>query len=151
MQRLLLLVSLVGSLVLSGCAAVQMAPPHEDSKAKSFITKKDRANIYIYRNEWFSPAARIDILLDGKPLGKTVPKTFFAVDVPPGRHIVVSKGENDFTLVVEAEAGKNYYVWQEVKMGLGLPNARTRLQLVNESEGRSGVNECRLIDSTVDF
>jgi uncharacterized protein YceK len=149
MKRLFLLLSVLGTLVLSGCATVQMAQPHEDSKAKTFVTKNDRANIYIYRNELFGAAIQMDTVVNNKPLGKTGPKTFFMVDVPPGKHTVVSKAENDATLVVEAEAGKNYFIWQEVKMGLLF--ARSHLQLVDESKGKAGVNECSLIDSKVNF
>jgi hypothetical protein len=41
---------------------------------------------------------------------------------------------------------KNYFVWQEVKMGMFAP--RSLLQLVDEGKGRAGVSECKLIEST---
>jgi hypothetical protein len=41
---------------------------------------------------------------------------------------------------MDAEAGKTYYIWQEVKMGLWM--ARSLLQEVDEETGRKGVSEC---------
>ncbi|MDX7898391.1 hypothetical protein SJS28_04350 [Aeromonas media] len=41
------------------------------------------------------------------------------------------------TLILSTEAGKNYYVWQEVKMGLLM--ARSKLSQVSEGEGKKGV------------
>ena len=40
-------------------------------------------------------------------------------------------------------AGKNYYVWQEVKMGLLM--ARSKLSQVSEEEGKQGVMESKLV------
>ncbi|MDM5086391.1 DUF2846 domain-containing protein [Aeromonas rivipollensis] len=60
----------------------------------------------------------------------------------PGNHIFY-KSENDATLTLSTEAGKNYYVWQEVKMGLLM--ARSKLSQVNEEEGKQGVMESRLV------
>lgn len=36
----------------------------------------------------------------------------------PGDHTITSKAEKDATLQFTAEAGKTYYVWQQVKMGV---------------------------------
>lgn len=45
---------------------------------------------------------------------------------------------------MEAMEGQNLYVWQEVEMGVLM--ARTKRHLVDEEEGRKGVNECQLVD-----
>jgi hypothetical protein len=55
----------------------------------------------------------------------------------------VSKTENDVTLDIDAQPGKNYYVWQEVKMGMFA--ARSALHLVDETTGEAGVKQCKLI------
>jgi hypothetical protein len=44
---------------------------------------------------------------------------------------------------VKATAGKNYFVWQEVKMGMWA--ARSALQEVDEKTGRDAIKECKLI------
>lgn len=41
------------------------------------------------------------------------------------------------------EVGRNYFVWQELKMGLWM--ARGKLQEVNEATGRAGVLESKLL------
>ncbi|WOQ15445.1 hypothetical protein R2X36_00975 [Aeromonas media] len=51
--------------------------------------------------------------------------------------------ENDATLTLSTEAGKNYCVWQEVKMGLLM--ARSKLSQVSEEEGKQGVMESKLV------
>ncbi len=58
----------------------------------------------------------------------------------PGSSIS-SKSENDTTLTLSTEEGKNYYIWQEVKMGLLM--TRSRLSQVSEEEGRQGVIESK--------
>lgn len=60
----------------------------------------------------------------------------------PGSRISY-RSENDATLTLSTEAGKNYYVWQEVKMGLLM--ARSKLSQVSEEEGKQGVMESKLV------
>ncbi|AFQ48541.1 lipoprotein [Burkholderia cepacia GG4] len=82
------------------------------------------------------------VILDGKILGDTAAKTYLYSEVEPGHHQLVSKAENDSTLDVDTVAGKIYYVWQEVKMGIMY--ARSKLQLVDDTTGRDGVKESKL-------
>lgn len=130
--------------VLSGCSAIPMASEEKDAQVKSFVAHPEKANLYIYRNEFIGGAVRMEVEIDGKKVGQTGPKTYFALQVLPGDHTIVSKAENDSTLSVTTEAGKNYFVWQEVKMGILY--ARNKLQLVDEAAGKAGVAECKLID-----
>ena len=135
---------LVASAIVSGCASVPMANPERDTQAKTFSVKPNKANIYIYRNESMGAAIKMPVAVDGKLVGDTAAKTYLLVEVNPGAHKIVSKTENDSTLDVNAEANKNYFVWQEVKMG-GF-SARSQLQLVDEATGKAAVNECKLIE-----
>lgn len=41
---------------VAGCASVPMASMDEDTKAKSFVVRPDKSNIYVYRNESFGGA-----------------------------------------------------------------------------------------------
>jgi hypothetical protein len=133
----------VATILSTGCASVQMASTEHDTAAKSFATKPDKANLYIYRNESMGAAVKMGVTLDGRTLGDTAAKTYFKVEVTPGEHTLISKAENDSVLSVKAEPGKNYFVWQEVKMGILY--ARSSLQLVDDSTGKTGVQECKLI------
>ena len=128
----------------SACASVPMAPADFDSAAKAFAPPPpDRAHVYVYRNESFGGAVKMDLFMDGLPAGSTVSKTFALVPVRPGPHKFVSKAENDSELPLLAQPGQNIFVWQEVKMGFLY--ARNKLQLVSPQQGQAGVLECKLI------
>ncbi|MCC6657271.1 MAG: DUF2846 domain-containing protein [Rhodocyclaceae bacterium] len=119
-----------------------MGDAKKDAELKSFTPKPGVAGLYIYRNESFGAAIRMDVEIDGQPIGQTAAKTYFYKEVAPGRHTVTSKSENTDSIEVETVAGKLYYIWQEVKLGLLF--ARTKLSLVGEEEGRNGVLESQL-------
>lgn len=125
-----------------GCASVPMGDAKRDAELKTFQAKPESAGIYVYRNETFGAAVYMDVELDGKHLGRTASKVYLYTDVAPGKHTVVSRAENEDTLEVEAVAGKLYYVWQEVKMGLW--SGRSKLHLMPDEEGKKGVMECNL-------
>lgn len=143
-KRHLWLGALLLTALLSGCASVPMASVERDSAAKSFATKPDKANIYVYRNESMGAAIKMPVALNGKLVGDTAAKTYMLLEVPPGNHTLVSKTETDSILSLTAAPGKNYFIWQEVKMGMFA--ARSSLQLVDEEVGKAGVAECKLIE-----
>jgi hypothetical protein len=130
---------------LVGCATVPMGDIKQDSALKAFQAKPDVAGLYIYRNESFGGAIRMDVEIDGMPVGQTVAKTYLFRAVVPGKHTVTSKSENTDSLEFDAVAGKLYYVWQEVKMGILF--ARTQLHLVGDEEGKKGVLETQLAET----
>jgi hypothetical protein len=137
--RLFLLV--VAAYCLGGCASVPMASMDLDARAKAFEVKPDKSNIYVYRNESFGGAIPLTIALDGKVAGQTAMQTYFLFEVDPGPHEVTSIAENTTSLKLDTLPGKNYFVWQEVKMGMWM--ARSQLQEVDDQTGRKGVAECK--------
>ena len=143
LSRLVAVGVLAGVVLASGCASVQMASPEMDTAAKTYATKAGMANLYVYRNEQMGAAIKMPVALDGRVVGDTAAKTYLFLQVPAGRHTLVSKTENDSTLDLNVAAGSNYFVWQEVKMGF--MSARSQLQLVDEATGKAGVAECRLV------
>lgn len=138
-----LLLTLV--LVTSGCASVPMASLDDDAQGKLFAVKPDKSNIYVYRNEGFGGAIAMTVSLDGKVAGQSGPQTYFLWEVAPGSHEIASHAEDVSKLTLTTEAGRSYYVWQEVKMGLWM--ARSLLQQVDEETGRKGVLECKRAQS----
>lgn len=137
--------TLVLSVALVGCASVPMGDAKQDAALKTFSAKSDKAGIYIYRNESIGAAIRMDVAVDGAPIGQTAAKTYLYKDVAPGKHVVTSTAENTDTLEIDAVAGKLYYIWQEVKIGFMM--ARTKLNLVTEEEGKKGVLETELAET----
>lgn len=128
---------------LYGCASVPMATPEADLAAKQFTPAKGKANIYVYRNEKFGAAVKVPVSVNGLAKGSTAAKTFFHWEVEPGQYKILSHAEKDDVVTVDAVAGSNNYVWQEIKMGAW--SARTKLQKVDAKKGKKGVEECKLI------
>jgi hypothetical protein len=143
MKRLLLAAFFALSLV--GCASVNMGDPKQDAAAKTFKAPQGSAGVYIYRNESMGAGVKMDVEIDGKPVGQTVAKTFLYKEVAPGKHTITSKAENTDTLEIDAKPGVLYYIWQEVKMGVLY--ARNKLQLVDEATGKKGVLETNLAET----
>ena len=127
---------------LVGCASVQMASMDEDLRAKSFEPPNKTASVYIYRNESFGGAIPMAVTVNGRAIGQTAAKTYFKLNLLPGLYNVESTAENVSTLALQADPGKNYFIWQEVKMGLWM--ARSQLSQVDEPTGRRGVQESKL-------
>lgn len=148
LTRFAIVAALAGLLLsFSGCASVPMSTPDQDAKAKGFSPLPGRASLYIYRNENFGAAIPMTVSVNKRTLGQTAAKTYFQLNVVPGRYTIESNAENVSTLNLWADAGKNYYVWQEVKMGMW--SARSALQQVDEAKGKAGVLESKLIATTV--
>lgn len=143
MKKLLIAAAVVVNLV--GCATVNMGDAKQDAAAKTFVAPKDKAAVYVYRNETMGAAVKMDVELDGKPLGQTAANTYLYKEVTPGKHTITSKAENTDTLEIDAKPGMLYYIWQEVKMGFG--SARSKVQLVGEAVGKKGVLETKLAES----
>jgi len=141
------IVSAILVLLLSGCASVPMAPMDQDSKAKDFSPIPNKASLYIYRNESLGGAIPMTAMVNGKALGQTAAQTYFRLNLTPGKYSVESHAENVSNLSLTTEAGKNYFVWQEVKLGMWM--ARILLQQVDEITGRAGVMESKLIATSV--
>lgn len=131
---------------LSGCAAfaVATAPPEHDAAAKQFRPPPPgTAALYVYRNESFASPARLELLLNGQLLGVTTGHRYVVAWIGPGKHVLLSKGENEVTLEIDAKAGATYFVWQEAKMAVW-SGARSLLHLVDEATGQAGVAQCAL-------
>ena len=141
------LIATAGMLLLVGCASVPMAPADQDAKAKQFTTVSNKSNLYIYRNENFGRAIPMTVSINGKVLGQTAAQTYFWLQLTPGQYNLESHTEHVSALILSAEAGKDYFVWQEVKMGLWA--ARSQLQQVDEKTGRDGVLESKLINQNL--
>jgi len=127
----------------TGCASVPMASPEADKAAKAFTVDSSKANLYIYRSESFGAAIKMPVLLDNAGIGSTAAKTYIFRQVDPGQHIIISNTENTATLTVDAKAGQNHFVWQEVKMGAF--SAGSALHLVDEAKGKAEVAKCKLV------
>jgi len=133
--------------LLSGCAYSPVASVAQDSKAKDFNTSPHKASLYIYRNETLYYAVPMTVSVNGKVLGTTAGHKYFRLSLRPGKYTIESSAENLAKLTLTVEAGKNYFIWQEAK--IGLLTGRSLLHQVDEETGRMGVNESKLIAAKV--
>ena len=143
MKKIILLSVILSSLV--GCASVPMGDAKQDAALKTFKAPADKAGVYIYRNESMGGAVKMDVAVDGKPIGQTAAKTYLYKELTPGKHTVTSSAENTDSVDIDAKPGTLSYIWQEVKMGVLY--ARTQLHLVSEAEGKKGVLESSLAET----
>lgn len=143
LKRILVCIAIVVG--CTGCATVPMGDVKRDQELKAFTVPPDKSGIYIYRNESMGGAVKMDVEVDGTPIGQTAAKTYLYKEVTPGKHTVTSKSENTHSIEIETVSGKLYYIWQEVK--IGILYARTKLHLVADDKGQKGVSETKLAET----
>jgi hypothetical protein len=140
-KSLLLITTLA---LLTGCASVvPMAPKEQDAASKSFrAPSANKAGVYIYRdNSFVGKALTKRLSIDGVVIGETAAGVYFHREVTPGEHTLATQAEfGENTLKFNAEAGKNYFFQQYIKMGTFKGSAG--IQAVSEDEGKRAVLQC---------
>lgn len=132
---------LLAALTLGACAEVPMAERTLDRQAKDFRPGPDESAIYLIRDQSVAANTLIPVSIDGRAAGETAEQTYFFWVVPPGDHRLASHGESPAALTLSTEAGKVYFVRQEIRLGAWEP--RISLQLVDEEQGRRGLRLSR--------
>jgi hypothetical protein len=127
-----------------GCASINKAPASVEAESKQFKASANVSQVYLYRNETMGAALSMPVTVDGKLAGSTGAHSFFKFNLPAGSHTFTSQG-NESKLTLTTELGKQYFIWQEVKMGM--LSGGSKLQLVDEAEGKKGVLESTQIQS----
>lgn len=138
--RSLILIATIA--VLTGCASVPMAPKEQDAASKTFkAPSPGMAGVYIYRNSFAGKALTKRLSIDGVLIGETANGTYFHKEVAPGEHTLTTQAEfGDNELKFKAEAGKNYFFQQYIKMGTFKGSAG--IQAVSDEEGKQNVLQC---------
>jgi Protein of unknown function (DUF2846) len=143
MKKIFTLAAIAISTLLIGCAAPMKAPTDQDSAAKVFTPIKDKAVLFVYRNENFGGGVGMPVKVNGQDIGETGAKTFFRLNLASGMYVIASEAENTSELPITLVEGKNYFVWQEARMGIW--KARTALRQADEKTGMEGVLESVLL------
>ena len=128
---------------MTGCASVvPMAPKEQDSASKNFAAPTgNMAGVYIYRNSFVGKALKKKLSIDNVVIGETANTVFFHKEVAPGEHTLSTESEfGENVLKFSAEAGKNYYFQQYIKMGVFVGGSN--IQAVSEEEGKQNVLQC---------
>jgi hypothetical protein len=144
LKNSLIILSLVFSSFLTGCATVPLAPVEEDTARKTFSSPPlGITGLYIFRNSTLGGALKKSIYIDGELIGESAPMTYFYKEISPGEHNLSTESEfSNNDLIVTTEGGQNYFVRHYIKMGLFVGGAN--LEIVSEEEGMQGVLECKL-------
>ena len=130
--------------IFSGCVQkMERAPIAEDKLAKEFKTDPDFANLYICRNESFGWAVHMPVLVNDKLIGRTEAQSYFYIKLEEGRQNIKSLTEQIQSIYVDTTKGKNYFVWQEVKMGTWTGNSM--LHFMNEEDGKRCVESSHML------
>lgn len=140
----ILATGLAASSLLVACGGVSMRSDDEDKRAKTFTAARDKASIYVVRADKIRNTP-LRLTLDGKISAQTGPCTYLLWEVDAGAHEIYSYADNVSHLALKAEAGKTYFVTQNVTAGLYLP--RAQLALAEEATGKQAVADCRLAES----
>ena len=127
---------------LAGCAST-LAPPKADTLAKLMQPAEGKAVIYLFRNDPATAPKRIRVTLDGKTMGKTSAQTYFRWEVGAGQHIITSDSWRWSGLVINAEPGRMYYVWQDV----GFFEPTSELKLVDRDTAEINLRSCYLLQN----
>lgn len=135
----------LSTLVLTGCASVNMASKEESDKAKQFSAPSaEKSGLYVYRNSFAGKALKKDIWVDGKCLGESASDVFFYTQVEGGKkHKIETESEfSPNALEVFMEAGKNYFVRQYIKLGAFVGGAN--VEQIPEEQGKADVTKLGL-------
>lgn len=133
------------ALQLAACASVPLADVSLDAKAKEFATSPEASQLYIYRDEHFGGAIKMSVFLDNQSIGQTGPCTYLMKSITPGEHTVMGKAENESSVSIFAQPGTNYFVRQEVK--LGVISARNKLATVEPDAAKAAISQCKLVQT----
>lgn len=133
------------TLLISGCASVDMASKDESVKAKKFnAPSQGNAGLYIYRDSFVGKALKKDIWVNGKCVGESAPDVFFYTEVEGGKNHKIDT-ESEFspnTLELMFEAGKNYFIRQFIKLGVFVGGAG--LEQIPEEQGKIAVSKLEM-------
>ncbi len=132
---------LLVAILLAGCA--QLPPTPQDIQAKKFETVPDKAVIYLVRDHPDFSDRAATIWLGDAAMITTYPGTYFRWEVAPGTHRITGYGADIGTITLHAEAGRIYYVQQQLSPFLRYP--QSYFYLVSEPYGRSAVMRAVLV------
>ncbi|RDH84857.1 MAG: hypothetical protein DIZ80_05170 [endosymbiont of Galathealinum brachiosum] len=132
-------------LAISGCSSVPMASSTQDNQAKLFHTHPEKSNLYIFRSDKEGSSIKMKLDVDGKYVATNIGQTYIKLVVDPGKHVIVSHADNNYRLVLATLKNKNYFIYQDVKVGK--VTTRTKLSHVRENVGKQGVINSVMISS----
>ena len=121
---------------MAGCASTPQATGERDAEAKQYAGNPATSTLYVYRPDFGNSDSDTVLWIDGRLIGATLPKTFFRVNVGPGKHTLTGMGYDNGQLTLETRPGELYFVAVSIVAGNSL------FWLVPPDVGRDAVNRC---------
>lgn len=119
---------------LAGCTSTPQASAERDAEAKQFGSAPATAAVYVYRND---TADEDSVLwIDGRLIGSTLRRTFFRVNLEPGRHVLTGMAADSGRLELETRPGAVYFV------ALTVVSGRSQFRLIPLETGQKVVANC---------
>ena len=133
--------------VVFGCAGTSNAPAEDMEAAMLFEAVDDKGVVYLYRLGRMVAAANVSIVkVNSLEAGGTGPGTFFRWELKPGTYsFSASTGESSKTVQLQVEAGKLYFIEQNIRMGIN--EGRVQLKEVDEATGKKNIQGKKLLVS----
>lgn len=127
---------------VTGYAALALSATSEtDAGSKSSAAAQDKVNFYLYRDPKINVPVTTKLSVNGKEVAATRHNSCGHWEVNPGTYDITSESASASTVHIVAEAGKTYYVWQEVKVS-PMGAATNVLHVVDAETGKRGVKAC---------
>ena len=145
--RSLIMIALLALPFAIGCAGTSEAPAEDTEAAMSFESADGKGVVYLYRlGRAVGAATATSIKVNSLEAGGTGPGTFFRWELKPGKYtFFASTGESSKTVAIDVEAGKLYFIEQNVRVGLS--EGRVQLYEVDEEKGKKGVSGKKMLVS----
>lgn len=149
----------VSVLSWGGCGIFSSDPvasPEDNQRARLMAVPMDKALVYVYRNAIWAHSLDFELVANGQTVGDSPALSYYVLEALPGKLTLTSEGNSNFfhtliigktfgfeqlTLEMAVEAGKKYFVFQDVRKW----EHPSGLRVVDESEGWVGMTHCRLI------
>lgn len=129
-------------------AAVALAGEYADVEKKRPEPQPsgDQAVVYVVRPAFAGKAVKMWAFVDEIPIGVNKGRQCTYALVPAGKHLFWAKAENISALEMDVEAGKVYYLKQDLRMGV--MKARVALEVLDEKQGEEAMAKCSFTTMT---
>ena len=122
--------------VIVGCASTPQASRERDAEARQYASSPASSTLYVYRPDIGNSDWDTVLWIDGRLIGATLPRTYFRVNVEPGKHTLSGMGHDNGRLTIETRPGELYFVSVSSITGNSL------FWLVPSEIGRPALDRC---------
>ena len=123
-------------MLLAGCASTPEATAERDADAKQFGSHPGSSTLYVYRPDSEGLESDTVLWIDGRLIGATLPRTYFRINLDPGKHTLTGMGYDNGTLTIDTRPGELYFV------SLYVVSGRSSFWQVPPEIGQKALHRC---------